>query len=93
MKNVIGCDSLHCSVKWYHFLCAGIYRKTMPEGKLLCIFLPEKLKYLKLNGNHTSEFRQGFCLLPGMWCIILIFAGVRPGNMLEPKYVRPGNIC
>ena len=36
-ENMIGCDSLHCNVKWYHFSCAGIDIKNVPEGEWLCI--------------------------------------------------------
>lgn len=32
-ENMIGCDSLHCSVMWYPFSCAGIETKNVPEGE------------------------------------------------------------
>ncbi|XP_068684504.1 PHD finger protein 23A-like [Montipora foliosa] len=32
-ENMIGCDSLHCSVKWNPLSCAGIETKNVPEGE------------------------------------------------------------
>jgi len=45
-ENMIGCDSMNCSMKWYHFLSAGI-DNTVPEGKWLCVSC-RKIKDIKV---------------------------------------------
>jgi hypothetical protein len=35
-ENMIGCDNEACSVKWFHFSCAGIAEESVPDGLWYC---------------------------------------------------------
>lgn len=35
-ENMIGCDNKACSVKWFHFSCAGVAEDDIPDGLWYC---------------------------------------------------------
>ena len=35
-KNMVGCNSKTCAIKWYHFSCAGISETDNPQGLWYC---------------------------------------------------------
>lgn len=76
-ENIIGCDSLHCNVRWYHFACAGIDIKNVPEGEWLCISCWKSWRH-----NTVVLWVWTRCFFVSfMWGIILILVGIRLKNI------------
>ena len=74
---MIGYDSLHCNVRWYHFAYVGIDIKNVPEGEWLCISCWKSWRH-----NTVILWVWTRCFFVSfMWGIILILVGIRLKNM------------
>ncbi|XP_078342176.1 inhibitor of growth protein 5-like isoform X1 [Oculina patagonica] len=74
---MIGCDGLQCSIKWFHFSCAGI-DNNVPEGEWLCISCRKNLRLLLLTLSCLKPWTITRFLSHLCWSLIKTFRSCIP---------------